>query len=956
MLQHPVLHAVGVAGWETSSLLNVMAGSTAVLGAAWAGTALMRRSSAARRHLVWCVALGAVLLLPGLSVLLPAWHVLPERFSTAAGGDDFVAGLGIAYSLPPLEIDAPDVASAGAVEGPIAERARRQLSPGAWLLILWATGTVLALLPAVLGRWLLRGVERSCVPASEAEWDLLLRQARRDLGLTQAVTLLLSASRAMPMTWGIRRPRVLLPTESLGWPADRRRVVLLHELGHVKRRDCLTHLLGQVARAVYWFHPLAWVAAWRMQVERERACDDLVLRLGTQQADYAQELVEVTAGLVRSPYAMAGIAMAKPSRLEQRVREILDSRRNRRTATRRHVLVTVALVGLVAVPVAIIKGGGQVQAQTPGADEQEAVAAPVVTTPPPAEPSVPRWDLWSPQATECAQNGYYLHLAVLNYASKHEWRLPPDLGTTLPYVLDYDRANGGFKTVPPAEAAKYYLCPLDREKVAVPAVPTPEWINRNTSYEYLGGADVNVDALTEEQFDGAVITYEKTGGAHPEMAGNPMAFTLRGYDSQPRTAERIAWSRQALDATRGVPFPTEGQSMLAQMGARVQAAPKTSECARNQAEVAKGIVMYINDHRGYYPPTLGDTLKYVKKLYDPVAQQSMPVTPQQAARMYLCSQDQDVEIPEDVTPEWINEHTSFVYLGDEMLTEGADPLAAILYERLDRGHEDVVNLTFADFHVEAKTKDQAQAIIDRSIVMIEDDRARTAQRAAAKAGNQGSGTAPGATASAPSRRPADPSVARLATLRRLLQVLVEDTQERRGRLPGDLVDVFQFATRNRGPKAPPALSPRVAARLLLSPRAQNGLKVPDKPSVEWLREKTSYAYLADDRLTVDLMQAAIPAAQWSEVVVLHEKPVEGDSQVAVATLDLICQLVEAKKASEMIERSKAALATARTATASLTSQPTNQASHPAQRWRGKSADQARQATAAGKGKAETETR
>ena len=223
---------------------------------------------------------------------------------------------------------------------------------------------------------------------------------------------------------------------------------------------------------------------------------------------------------------MAGIAMARPSRLEQRVREILDKRRNRRAATRRHVLVTVALVGLLAVPVAIIKGGGQVQAQTAQAEEA-AAAAPA--DPPPAEPNVPSWDLWSPQARECSENGQYLYLAILNYASQHEWRLPPDLGSTLPYMQDFDRQSGAFKAVPPAEAAKYYLCPQDRAQVAVPAVPTPEWINQNASYAYLGGADVNVDALTPEQLDSAVLLYEKSSRAHPEMAGNAMAFPLNGY-------------------------------------------------------------------------------------------------------------------------------------------------------------------------------------------------------------------------------------------------------------------------------------------------------------------------------------------------------------------------------------------------------------------------------------------
>ena len=69
----------------------------------------------------------------------------------------------------------------------------------------------------------------------------------------------------------------MLPVAAQDWSDEQLRSVLLHELAHIKRRDVLGQLLAQFACALHWFNPLVWFAAWRLHVERERACDDLVL-------------------------------------------------------------------------------------------------------------------------------------------------------------------------------------------------------------------------------------------------------------------------------------------------------------------------------------------------------------------------------------------------------------------------------------------------------------------------------------------------------------------------------------------------------------------------------------------------------------------------------------------------------------------------------------------------------
>jgi beta-lactamase regulating signal transducer with metallopeptidase domain len=115
----------------------------------------------------------------------------------------------------------------------------------------------------------------------------------------------------------------------------RLRAVLLHELAHVARYDCLTQTIAGAVCAIYWFNPLAWIAASRLVAERERACDDAVLAGGADGPEYAEQLLDVA----RTPrphgvLTWATVAMARRSQLEGRLLAILDPDLPRRVPTR----------------------------------------------------------------------------------------------------------------------------------------------------------------------------------------------------------------------------------------------------------------------------------------------------------------------------------------------------------------------------------------------------------------------------------------------------------------------------------------------------------------------------------------------------------------------------------------------------------------------------------------------
>ncbi|MHC4718790.1 MAG: M56 family metallopeptidase, partial [Planctomycetota bacterium] len=153
---------------------------------------------------------------------------------------------------------------------------------------------------------------------------------------------------------------IVLPAHVDEWPEQRKRLVLLHELGHVKRCDCLWQLIAQLARTLHWFNPLVWLAGRRLRIERERAADDLVLTAGAKASDYAGLLLDIVRSL-RPPAlgTLAAVAMARKSSFESRLLAILDATRRRRGPGRMAGAAAVA-VGLCALlPLATLRPGAR---------------------------------------------------------------------------------------------------------------------------------------------------------------------------------------------------------------------------------------------------------------------------------------------------------------------------------------------------------------------------------------------------------------------------------------------------------------------------------------------------------------------------------------------------------------------------------------------------------------------
>ncbi len=332
--------------------------SAMVLGLAGLITVSLRRSPAAARHLVWSLATAGSLALPLLALAIPAWTwaVLPLKgnpppaLQTGASRPPAVSPRIPRPIVPDQAINAAHVPSP-AVAAPVVLRPASvsiARDPARWWLSAWSIVALTILVLPLSGRLGLRRLVRQARPLIEGDWPALTAEATARLGVRRRVTVLISRDALMPMTWGWLRPVILLPDEANAWPLDRRRDVLLHEMAHIRRSDALTQAIAQAACAVYWFNPLAWLAAGRMHVEREQACDDMVLVAGARPSDYALLLLEMARRLRSGrAAALAAVSMARPSHLEGRVLAILDPDQKRGQLGRPATIL--AAIGLVAI-------------------------------------------------------------------------------------------------------------------------------------------------------------------------------------------------------------------------------------------------------------------------------------------------------------------------------------------------------------------------------------------------------------------------------------------------------------------------------------------------------------------------------------------------------------------------------------------------------------------------------
>jgi len=294
----------------TERMLNGVVQSMVLAAAVWLLLKVVGRRSASTRFRLWFVALLASAGLPWIGLL-----------GSAPGGQT--------VGTPRAALVVPG-------------------SFGAYLFGAWAVVSFLLLARVVLGLWQIHYLRKGCTPVDIGSLDPALRHVLED-ACSRRVALYASDSLRVPMATGFFRPMIVLPAWALReLSTEQLRVTLLHEAAHLHRRDDWTNLAQKVLRALFFFHPVVWWIEGKLALEREIACDELVVAATSSPRAYAECLVALAEkSLGRRTLAFAQAAVSHMRHTSLRIKSILRGDRSPSTGMGKPVMALVAALVIV---------------------------------------------------------------------------------------------------------------------------------------------------------------------------------------------------------------------------------------------------------------------------------------------------------------------------------------------------------------------------------------------------------------------------------------------------------------------------------------------------------------------------------------------------------------------------------------------------------------------------------
>jgi beta-lactamase regulating signal transducer with metallopeptidase domain len=351
-----------------------------VFAVVYFATSRLRKLSSQLKHLLWFFVICSFIIIAVFQFLAPSFQIAVPRFSGEKGlADRMVTSLlfpqgeytenvsqsseaGSAVIKNPYEVRSTDPALSGALKK--AQLSNSQTLPAAlfnmsfWVLLIWIIGILFSLIKIVMGDIGLLRLTKKAEPVKDGNLHAMVKRLSDELRLRQKVLLLLSTECIIPFTYNVFKPAILLPSDVSEWSMERLRAVLIHELAHIRRKDCLTQYISRIVCALVWFVPLVWVAYKNLLIEQEKACDCFVVSAGEKPADYAAHIVDLVR-FSRGRVIRAGIysALGKKDILERRITHVLRLKGDNLRYKLLHAFRTFIICFLCLLPLLVINPG-----------------------------------------------------------------------------------------------------------------------------------------------------------------------------------------------------------------------------------------------------------------------------------------------------------------------------------------------------------------------------------------------------------------------------------------------------------------------------------------------------------------------------------------------------------------------------------------------------------------------
>jgi beta-lactamase regulating signal transducer with metallopeptidase domain len=328
----------------------------AFVAAALVGGALtaLRVRAGAVRHASWTAVLVAMLLMPALVRSVPAVAVpMPfnvSHFPISSEADrrqaavEFVPTPATALSGPP-HAAITSASSNGALRPPTTPARTPRLNWALTILGLYELGAFAMLIRLLVGWW---GVTRIAAAGRLALSERLAIAHNRHITVRESLAI------RVPVTVGVIRCTVLLPSGWSAWSHEKLRAVLAHEMAHVSRRDPLVAFIAHLNRCLFWFHPLSWFLERTVAATAEQAADEeAMVVLGDRRA-YAEILLEMARAVAPGGGRVAwlGVGIDGSGLLKERVASALSGAWPRRDSAVRKAMVAVSCASAILVAVA----------------------------------------------------------------------------------------------------------------------------------------------------------------------------------------------------------------------------------------------------------------------------------------------------------------------------------------------------------------------------------------------------------------------------------------------------------------------------------------------------------------------------------------------------------------------------------------------------------------------------